>query len=284
MDEIIQQYFYTPESNYINSLLYITWAGHRVCGPRHNIGPRVLDTYKLVFIVRGSGYLEQGRDEVCRLGENDAFVLFPMEHHHYYADPDDPWELMWVAFNGSTCHDLLASIGLTRKKYVFPNTFTGPVKKTMTRLISALGDQEDDKRLCAVGQLYILFGRISMLTALSAKSWCSPDTNTNISKLLRFIDQNYYLEIDVNVLCSQINYSRSYLSRIFKAEVGMTIPEYLCKVRMENARFLLRDSSLSVKEVASSVGINDPFYFSKLFKKEIGLSPKEFRDSQTDSL
>lgn len=280
MDEIIQQYFFTPESNYINSLLYITWAGHRVCGPKHNIGPRVLDTYKLVFIARGSGYLEQGRDELQKLGENDAFVLFPMEHHHYYADPEDPWELMWVAFNGSTCHDLLASIGLTREKYIFPNTFTSSIRKTMTRLIDALGNQEDDQRLCAVGQLYILFGRISMLTAHPDKTWCSPDTNTNILRLLRFIDQNYYLDIDVNVLCSQINYSRSYLSRVFKAEVGMTIPEYLCRVRMDNAKVLLKDPSLSIKEVASSVGVDDPFYFSKLFKKVTGLSPKEYRAEQ----
>ncbi|HZK26497.1 MAG TPA: helix-turn-helix transcriptional regulator, partial [Thermoclostridium sp.] len=73
--------------------------------------------------------------------------------------------------------------------------------------------------------------------------------------------------------------STSYLSRMFKKELGVNFIDYLNGLRVEKAKELLIDSQYKTYEVAEEVGISDAHYFSRLFKKYEGISPTEFRDS-----
>lgn len=276
-DTSIVQYFHTPSQEFLDSSVYITWAGHRYCKPDHNIGPRVLDTYKLVFVICGKGYFVQGEHKPVYLSQGDMFVIFPKERHHYYADPEDPWELMWVAFNGSLCQTLLSDIGLTRQNYILTNALTHSIQRSLQTLINSLGDTDDTNRLCATGQFYMLLAYIKQIMENNQKRTEHLSQDPCVWKVIRFIEQNYHMDIDVDMLCKYVNYSRSYLSRIFKNEMHMTIPEYTNTIRIQNAKILLQESNMPMREIAASVGINDSFYFSKLFKKLTGQSPRDYR-------
>ena len=83
----------------------------------------------------------------------------------------------------------------------------------------------------------------------------------------------------VEQLAQQFYLSSSYLSRLFKRETGTTLTTYLQNVRIEAAKNLLRTTALKSYEVAERVGINDPVYFSRIFKKITGLKPKDYRHS-----
>ena len=105
---IYEQYFFAPDHAYLQSgASYISWAGYRECDASHVIGPRVLDTYKLVFVLSGRGYLTQDSHEPVLLQKNDMFLLHACHRHHYWADPDDPWTITWAAFNGADVPYLL---------------------------------------------------------------------------------------------------------------------------------------------------------------------------------
>lgn len=273
------QYFHTPSTEFLNSSIYITWAGHRHCDAEHVIGPRVLDTYKLLFVISGKGYLKQGEDELVTLSQGDIVILFPKERHHYFADPEDPWELMWVSFNGSICPTLLNEVGLTHDNYILTNALTHSIQRTLQTLINSLGDTDDSDRLCATGQLYILFAYLRQITLQHKHHPEDPTQDPCVWKAIRFIEQNFYLDINVEMLCKHVNYSRSYLSRSFKSEMHMTIPEYTNMIRMQNAKTLLTETKMPMNEISTSVGIHDPFYFSKLFKKLTGETPREYRKS-----
>lgn len=277
MNSTLQQYFFTPESEFLNASIYIAWAGHRLCEPDYHIGPRVLEGYKLVFILRGKGVLRQGNDEPVTLKQGDMFLLFPKERHEYQADSEDPWELMWVCFRGQLNSYLVEDLGFTPDNYIRKNILNSSIKKTLTTLINALGDTEDTNRLAATGQLYVLLAYLKQVTGLMEENPEGSSSASCVAKATRFIEQNYYIDLDVQTLCDYVNYSRSYLSRIFRQETGLTIPEYTNKIRMENAMELLRDTPMTLREVATSVGINDTFYFSKLFKKYTGKTPRAYR-------
>lgn len=282
MEESILQYFYTlpKESSFSSPAdIHISWAGHRMCTSSHNIGPRVLDTYKLVVVVSGKGYLEQDSHPAAALTAGDMFFLFPLHLHHYWADPDDPWELMWVAFNSSLCPRFLHSIHISYERYVLKGILNDSLQRSMYQIINALGDENDRYRFCAIGALYTLFYKIDL--ALRTKETVQPEPEESIpAKIAAFIDQNFYLPIDMDTLCQHVSYSRSYISRVFKTEVGMTVSEYIQHTRIRNAQALLRDTQLSVQEVSYSVGIDDPLYFSKIFRKLIGVSPRDYRNQQ----
>jgi len=89
------------------------------------------------------------------------------------------------------------------------------------------------------------------------------------------INSLYMRPITVEAIASDLRLDRRYLARIFKASMGMSVQEYLIKVRMEQAEKLLRDG-VSVSMTAELVGYNDPFNFSKMFKKYYGVSPSKF--------
>lgn len=275
----ITQYFHTPSGEFLDSSIYITWAGHMHCDSDYSIGPRLLDTYTLVCVISGCGYLKVGSQKVRTLHQGDVFILHPQQKHYYYADTDNPWELMWISFNGKLAESLVNNAGFSRSNYILPAILTHSIRRTMLTIINALGDTADTHRLCATGQLYILFAYLNQITKSHEQRSEVLKQDSPVLRSIRFIEQNYYVDIDVDMLCEHVNYSRSYLSRTFKAETNMTIPEYINKIRIQNAISLLANSKMPVKEIAISVGIKDSFYFSKLFKKLTGETPREFRKS-----
>lgn len=272
-----EQYFFTPDKYHLQaSAIYISWAGHRACDASHVIGPRVLDTYKLVFILSGQGYLIQDDNPEILLKANDMFILFAGHRHHYWADPNDPWTITWVAFNGADSLNLLSSIHITLADYVLRDALTDSIRKTMTKLIGALADETDTYRLGAVSALFSVFNKLRMnIKNLPAQA--DHDEESLVSHITAFIEQNYYMDIDMNMICDHTHYSRSYLSRIFKSEMGITIQDFLCETRISKARNLLLETSLPIQEVAISAGFQDSLYFSKLFHKKTGHSPREYR-------
>lgn len=85
--------------------------------------------------------------------------------------------------------------------------------------------------------------------------------------------------ITLNGLSEMVYFSPAYLSRTFKSTAGVTITEYLTHARIEKAKQLLLESNMKVQDIAERVGINAPAYFGRLFKRETGVTPQEFRQS-----
>lgn len=98
-----------------------------------------------------------------------------------------------------------------------------------------------------------------------------------LKQMLEDIEQNYGNKISLSMYAGKYHYNTSYLSEQFKAYVGMTFIDYLVKTRFEKAKVLMRDSDMSMNEIAERVGYEDYSHFSKLFKKHEGYSPVEYR-------
>lgn len=99
-----------------------------------------------------------------------------------------------------------------------------------------------------------------------------------IRKVLTQIDYDLTADLGLKNLATQLNVNPSYLSTLFKKETGSTLTEYVNQKRIEHAVFLLNSSSLQIQMIAQYSGIADVNYFTKTFKKIIGITPKEYRD------
>ena len=99
-----------------------------------------------------------------------------------------------------------------------------------------------------------------------------------IRKVLTQIDFDLTADLGLKNLAAQLNVNPSYLSTLFKKETGSTLTEYVNQKRIEHAVFLLNSSSLQIQMIAQYSGIPDVNYFTKTFKKIIGITPKEYRD------
>ena len=103
-------------------------------------------------------------------------------------------------------------------------------------------------------------------------------SNSAVKKAMLYIQENYSRDISLDDVSSQVNISPYYFSKLFKQETGGNFIEYLTEVRLRNARELLKDSGLSIKEICAESGYSDPNYFSRIFKKYEGVTPSEFRE------
>ena len=105
-----------------------------------------------------------------------------------------------------------------------------------------------------------------------------------IDKAREFIQDNYKNdEMSLQTVASYVNVSSNHFSAIFRRETGETFIDYLTRVRMDNAKDLLTCTSMKTSEIGFEVGYKDPHYFSYIFKKTIGMSPKEYRRMKKDS-
>ena len=118
----------------------------------------------------------------------------------------------------------------------------------------------------------------SMNTAETA-----PKYSIFIKQAINYIDEHLTDDMTLETIAESVHSNASYLSRIFKKEVGTSVITYITDLRIKKAKDLLEHSDLKTFEISDAVGIDDPAYFSVLFKKYTGMSPKSYRN-KADSL
>lgn len=100
---------------------------------------------------------------------------------------------------------------------------------------------------------------------------------TLLNRVIREIKDQYTENITLTGLSEKYKVSTSHLSSLIKAELGLSFSEYLASKRIQKAKELLADETLSIDSIAEMVGYNDYFYFTKVFKKSTGISPSKYR-------
>lgn len=103
-----------------------------------------------------------------------------------------------------------------------------------------------------------------------------------ITALKQIIDKRYAEDLKINELADLVYLSPTYLCLLFKQETNLTISEYRNRVRIEKAKDMLKDIHNKIYDVSYAVGYENPSYFGLQFKKIVGVSPKEYRDSLTE--
>lgn len=98
-----------------------------------------------------------------------------------------------------------------------------------------------------------------------------------VSGIIRYINEHYALPLTREELAQRASMSPAYFSTVFKKNTGLSPVQFVQKVRLDQAKRLLREGTLPIAEVAREVGFADSFYFSRLFARETGLAPREYR-------
>lgn len=108
----------------------------------------------------------------------------------------------------------------------------------------------------------------------------APGRSAQITEITEYVKENYTQQIRLVDMARKYNYSISYLSRKFTAEIGMGFSEYVQRIRIEHSCRLLEQTDLRVSDVALQVGYENQKFFNKVFKAVLGITPREFRNSK----
>ncbi len=126
-------------------------------------------------------------------------------------------------------------------------------------------------------QIHELLESAALSMAEKIKEYNKANINVTLRKAMDYIQNNYHNSITLQELADEVYVSTYYLSRMFTKELGKNFVDYLNEVRMEEAGKLLKSTEDKTYEISEKVGISDAHYFSKLFKKYMGMTPTDYR-------
>ncbi|GAF09490.1 two-component response regulator YesN [Paenibacillus pini JCM 16418] len=107
--------------------------------------------------------------------------------------------------------------------------------------------------------------------------------NHIIHDIAHYLERHYAEDISLQDMATRFFFSREYISRRFKQEFSVNISDFLARIRIEKAKLLLLNPQLRISQIAEMVGYPDEKYFSKVFKKQEGRTPNEYRKEKTMS-
>ena len=233
-------------------------------------GLRMASVYRVHFVVQGSGILHTAqRDYLLR--EGDIFFTFPAFSHA--VESTDNLQYMFVSFIGARGNTLMEQHQIHRTQPVYPGFEEG---KAVWEHFFAISNAAN---LDLISESVLLY-TLSLIAGRECNKAQSPMQEKWL-QVKHYIDEHY---TDSNLSLGQIsrhfNYNSRYLSAAFKKQLQLSIPQYITAVRLQNACAMLERGSSCIKDVAIQCGFSDALYFSKVFKKEMHLSPKAFLAKQ----
>lgn len=250
-------------------------CGMGLVGGRFVHGPKKREENIVHLLIKGRGYLETP-DGIFHFKEGDVFCTYSNDTIKYYSD-GTKWHFAFINFVGTEAEKLYESIGITRNNPIVhvknSTSFINVVNQCLNYLKT--NDIPSQMRLNAY-----LFEALSYIENTRGKSNVKLK-DTCVAKGLEFMENYYNTGISVDSVTNAIGVERSYFYRLFKSQVGVSPIDYLTTLRINRSKALI-ESGIDLKTVAASVGINDIYYFSKLFKKTEGLTPSAYRKKFMD--
>jgi AraC-like DNA-binding protein len=265
------------KANPVLSQLYVTHIGYF---------PRAAFHYRerrngcadniLIYCLRGKGwYIIKGKR--FEVGVNQ-FLLLPAtkESVRYGADQEDPWTIYWVHFSGRDMDTFNRSFGIGIFDGPRPIAFNEKGLQLWDTMYQNLEmgyskDNLSNTNLC----LYHLIA--TFLFPDKHPNEKQQDAKDMINETISYMRKDISARLTIEDMAQKNNLSASHFSSLFRKATGMSPMDYFIHLKLQKACLLLYSKDIKIKEVAVAVGYEDPYYFSRLFKKYLKLSPDQYR-------
>lgn len=258
--------------------------GREACQPGHAFGPARRSHFLFHYVISGRGLLmstdDNGEKTDHRLGEGEGFLIFPGQVNTYVADLDDPWEYVWVEFDGIHVKDDLEAVGLTPSSPVY-RSLSSELRARMVEEMRYLVANREASPLHLIGHTYLFLDYLLRSVDHPAEQPTGRLQGFYIREALDFVKEHYQEEITVEDIARCTGLNRSYFGKVFKSATGKSPQQYLIGYRMAKASELLKLTALPVAEVGRAVGYPNQLHFSRAFKAAYGVPPREWRRQNT---
>jgi AraC-like DNA-binding protein len=257
--------------------LYPLCCGHFFCGGDYLVKRDNYDSFLLLFVIRGDGFVESGKRRTA-LSENDVVLLDCYRRHSYGTKSG--WEILWVHFDGVMARGYFESaaggLGCAALTLRDPHNIHHSLLKIYAQFHETCSVND------ALNNKYIM----DVLTEFMLRR--GPVVSRNkagvAEDLLAYIAENITRPLRLSELAERASLSPYYFARLFKKETGYTPHRYVLTARINAAKFYLKSSRLSVKEISASCGFANECGFCAAFRRIAGTTPLAYRDSMMKNL
>lgn len=219
--------------------------------------------YILILCLNGEGYIEIDNN-TTKLSAKSFIILDKNKKHTYYTNNDNPWSIYW-------CHFKELNNDLVGKIISISSLRFNSVISVFENILNLRIDIDKNLEYINLSWHYILE------TLFIDEGYHKKHTNSIIEKLETYMKENISSNMSLNDFAYYVNLSTSQLNKLFKKYLNTTPMKYYTSLKIDYAINLLINTNLSMSEIANAIGIDDVFYFSRLFKKTTGKSPLNYK-------
>jgi AraC-like DNA-binding protein len=235
---------------------------------------RVLNGFYLVFITKGRGTFESAFTKATDIASGTCFFLFPGVWHRYRPDHTSGWEEYWVGFKGFYPNSLLKNNFLNPYQPVVNIGRHDAVLILFHKIIELVQKGAQGYNQIISGLVLEMLGIINSLILNDNQG---DEAARTIAKA-KFLMNNSISEVtSMESIVGELGISYSKFRKLFKEVTGEAPNQYYLNVRLSKARELLATTNLTVDQIAFQTGFDSIFYFSRIFKRKNGVSPRTFK-------
>ncbi|MEO8416180.1 MAG: AraC family transcriptional regulator [Ginsengibacter sp.] len=258
----------------IFNTIYVTDIGYYPKAISHYVKREKGSPENIIFYCSaGSGWYETSYG-YFPVSSNQFFILPNNQTHRYGADELDPWTIYWIMFSGKISEEI---INIKSIEHCFkPHTLLHPEVffNLYDDMFNTLSEGYALTNLLSANMnlwlilMQFMHQNISGHKKLEVKP---------IKGIIDFMKKNLSIKLTVNDMAGRVCFSASHFNKLFKLQTGYSPLDYFIHLRMQGACDYLNNTDLRIKEIASLVGYDDPYLFSRIFTKTIGKCPRNYR-------
>ncbi len=260
----------------VTKQIYITDIGYYPKAKFHYVDrPGGISQHIIIYNVEGSGWIETSKKKV-EVGPSQFIVIPAGTPHKYAANENDPWTIYWFHFKGELAAYIVGLIRQNSKNYKPDLSYNENRIKLFEEMYSNLEKGYGSDNLRYVNMIFYHF-LSSLLYEDKFNSTEKKKENDVIAGTIELMQKKIHSLVSLQELADFASLSVSHFSAIFRERTGYSPIEYFNHLKIQKACQYLLFTGMTVKEAAFNLGIEDQYYFSRMFSKLMGLSPVEYR-------
>ena len=239
--------------------------------------PRGRLDFQIIYIASGKGHFHFDSPDNETIVPSGNIVLYrPKEFQKYEYYGEDKTEVYWIHFTGSDVTNILRKYGFQDNKHIFQVGSSLEYERVFKRIIIELQRCQmnyEEMLTLLLHHLFIIFERELKREHILKNEYLDKEMDIATS----YFNENYNHDINIDEYASSRGMSVSWFIRNFKKYTGQTPMQFIVSLRINNAQILLETTDYSINEISSIVGYENQLYFSRLFRKQKGCAPTEYR-------
>lgn len=269
---------YAPSDACAEVFYSVMRAGHVQAGPEHHFERESHPGHEIILCLKGRGFARL-RGKLYALDPGNVVWINRHHPHAYWADPQQPWELYWMLFDGPRLEPIwrmfLASGGP-----VVGDCDARHQQSIFRRIFKLLHHPQASTPILVHAEMAQLLALLfyPLRTPLDSKP---KEVPSNLRKAFERMRIYHHLPLRVAELAALSEMSESHFIRTFRAAIGTSPIDWLRRERIAHAQRRLAETDDSMKQIARQVGYNDQFYFSRDFKRLTNVTPSDYRERGT---
>ena len=236
---------------------------------------RVLPHYQISYIMEGRGAFRSEQAGEVELCTGDMFLMFPGVWHAFAPDENTGWDEYYVRFEGVQADRLLEYQIISHYSPIFRLGSTPVVGQLFREMHEVVVAQPMVENRILASMLGVILAHAVNEAGVYADAGAGRDPQ--FSGARTYLEEHHNENVDVCALARSVGTSYPVLRRLFHAATGLAPHKYHLHLRINRAKEMLENPEFRVKDVARMLGFEDESYFSRVFRREVGCSPTEWK-------